>query len=246
MAAAKWPVTIDEVYEIVQEHGLRKNREELSLILQQLDVDRISEAAANFGDYRDQCDAVDAEIENQLVGLGLISLVKFVRPNESPQYLLRFFNRLPKEVDDSFAPSASVFGLHMNRGFGYKLKDTITASLSEGNDNESLLKIFEAAFPENENASQESVTEINGKKYRLVIFDNDFFELNMNAKGLRAIEATLRKVVDRGDRLEGAIFRFYTRISETLTYQEKGLPEKDYGRQDYRTYPAAYANNPVR
>jgi hypothetical protein len=199
------------------------------VILGQIDLEQVSEAASEQVDYAEQCVAVDVEIEDQLIDLEIIpagTVLKFgleIKPKQSfrdpeeiPWSNLNFFNRKPR---------VGKFILPMNREFGYRLKEVLAEIDREERGEElwALMEILDTFFDEEQKPQvQDMEREAAGAKFKMSVFDKDFFDLSTNLNGLKIIQKALANLVARHRQLDRGVFIFYKKIDELIHKQEFG------------------------
>jgi len=258
MSIPIWPVSVETVYKVVAAHGIPKSREELVVILGQIDLEQVSEAASEWIDYAEQCDAVDVEIEDQLIDLEVIptgTVLKFglnVKPKQSfhdsgeiPWSNLNFFNRKPK---------VGKFILPMNREFGHRLRNSLAEISREDRGEQlwALMEILDTFFDEEEAEVQNMDREAAGAKFKMSVFDRTFFDLSMNAIGLKVIQTALANLVACHRQLDRGVFIFYKKIDEVIHKQEfgagkfagkfAGTGRFDHDHDDYHDPVASYSH----
>jgi hypothetical protein len=238
-----WEISIEDVYAVIKKHGLRKNKSQLDQILSELDCAQIEQRADVYDDYREQQEAVNAEIERQLILNAIIPRTNeplFSSPPEpemTPQFIMRYFNRVPGE---------GKFVLHMNEEFFQRLMDALEGVDFSRVDEREELGPFVSSFLEQAESvfsgdDEESKTvDVGGARFKISLFDSDYFDLNLNKVGILMLQTAL-KVISRRETLDGAVWNFFKRIRAIVDQQEHGT----FDRQRV-PFPLPRPRNPTR
>jgi hypothetical protein len=176
-----------------------------------------------------QQEAVNAEIERQLMLNAIIPRTNeplFSSPPEpemTPQFIMRYFNRVPGE---------GKFVLHMNEEFFQRLMDALERlDFNRVEEREEVgpfvsnfLEHAESVFHSDDEESK--TVDVGGARFKISLFDGDYFDLNLNKAGILMLQAAL-KIVSRRETLDGSVWNFFKRIRAIVDQQEHGTFDRN-------------------